>query len=174
LPSSAPVNNINGAAAIDQIGAPPGPEPAPQTVGPWYMRVYSVSDTEGTLSISPGLEPSAATILPGPNPEIMVSYVLKRPWLPGRPWSVLFRTEPPRSVVPPMVLVAHPRAVPLSVDDGQIVVHFPSGRDGAQFPIRTALDLSRHGARVFPDPSVEPDGLVPIRLRHPESGTTRV
>ena len=88
----------------------------------------------------------------------------------GRP----FEPTPPGSVVPPMVLVAHPRAVPLSVDDGQIVAHFPAGRDGAHFPIRTPLNLSQHGARVFPDPNVEPDALMPIRLRHPESGTTRV
>ena len=108
---------------------------------------------------------------PGRIPEVTVSYVLKRPWLPGLPWSVVFRTEPPGSVVPPMVLVAHHRAVPLSVDDGQIVAHFPAGRDGAQFRIRTPLNLSQHGIRVFPDPNVEPDALIPIRLRHPESGS---
>ena len=131
-------------------------------------------DLDGVRSISPGLEPTAATILPGPNPEVTVSYVLKRPWLPGLPWSVTFRTEPPGSVVPPMVLGGASTRGPLSVDDGQIVAHFPAGRDGAQFPIRTPLNLSRHGARVFADPNVEPDALTPIRLRHPESGTTRV
>ena len=62
----------------------------------------------------------------------------------------------------------------MSVDDGQIVAHFPAGRDGAQFRIRTPLNLSQYGIRVFPDPNVEPDALIPIRLRHPESGTTRV
>ena len=61
------------------------------------------------------------------------------------------------AAVPPMVLVAHPRAVPLSVDDGQIVAHFPPGRDGAHFPIRSRFNLSQHGARVFPDPNLEPD-----------------
>jgi hypothetical protein len=36
------------------------------------------------------------------------------------------------------------------------------------------LNLSRYRTRVFADPNVEPDALIPIRLRHPESGTTRV
>ncbi len=73
-----------------------------------------------------------------------------------------------------MVLVVHQRAVPLSVDDGQIIARFPAGRDGAQCRIRTPLNLSQYGIRVFADPNLEPDALIPIRLRHPESGTTRV
>jgi len=146
----------------------------PYDAGPWHIRVYSVIDLDGVRSISPGLESTAATLLASPHPEVTVSYALKRPWLPGFPWSVGFRTEPPGAAVPPMVLVAHPRAVPLSVDDGQIVAHFPSGRDGAYFPIRTPFKLSQYGTRVFPDPNVEPDSLVPIRLRHPETGATRI
>ena len=138
------------------------------------MRVYSVTNGDGVRSISPGLEPTAATILPGPNPEITVSYVLKKPWLPGLPWWVSFRTEPAGKLVPPMVLVAHPRAIPLSVDDGQIVARFAAGRDGAQFSVRPTANLSLHGGRIFIDPGVEPDALTPIRLRHPETGTTRV
>jgi hypothetical protein len=149
-------------------------EATPIDAGPWHIRVYSISDGDGVRSISPGLEPTAATILPGPNPEVTVSYVLKRPWFPGLPWSVTFRTVPSGKPVPPMVLVGHPRAVPLSVDDGQILTHFPAGRDGAQFPIRATVSLSPHRARVFIDPNVQPDELTPIRLRHPETGTTRV
>jgi hypothetical protein len=120
------------------------------------------------------LDATASTTLPGPHPEVTVSYVLKRPWLPLFPWSVTFRTEPPGTAVPPMVLVAHPRTVPLSVDDGQIVARFPAGRDGDLFPIRSSVKLAQYGARVFPDPSAPPDAVTPIRLRHPETGTTRV
>jgi hypothetical protein len=148
--------------------------PTPKAVGPWHIRVYSIFTADGVRSISPGLEPTATTILPGPNPEITVSYVLKRPWLPGLPWSVTFRTEPAGKSVPRMVLVAHPRAVPLSVDDGQIVANFPPARDGAQLRIRPSVKLSVHGSRIFVDPNVEPDALAPIRLCHPETGTTRV
>ncbi len=142
--------------------------------GPWHIRVFSIVDLDGVRSISPGLDPTAATVLPGPHPEVTVSYVLKRPWIPGLPWSVSFRTEPPGTAVPPMVLVAHQRVVPLSVDDGQIVARFPSGSDGTQFPVRIPPNLPRHNARVFPDPNVEPNDLIPIRLRHPETGATRV
>jgi hypothetical protein len=142
--------------------------------GSWHIRAYSIVDLDGARSTSPGLEPTAATVLPGPHPEVTVSYVLKRPWIPGLPWSVSFRTEPAGAPVPPMVMVAHDRVVPLSVDDGQIVTRFPSGSDGSHFPVRIPPNFSRHNARVFPDPNVEPDALVPIRLRHPESGATRV
>ena len=147
--------------------------PPPEN-GPWHIRVYNIVDLDGTRSISPGLEPTAATVLPGPHPEVTVSYVLKRPWIPGRPWSVSFRTDPPGTVIPPTVLVAHQRVVPLSVDDGEIVARFPSGADGTAFPVRIPPNLPRQHARVFPDPNVEPDALVPIRLRHPETGATRV
>ena len=69
--------------------------------GPWHIRVYSIVDLDGVRSISPGLEPTAATVLPGPHPEVTVSYVLKRPWIPGLPWSVSFRTDPPGTAIPP-------------------------------------------------------------------------
>jgi hypothetical protein len=164
------------ANSVRSAGLEPGPkfDSSKVDTGPWHIRVYSVIDLDGVRSISPGLEPTAAIVVPGPHPEVTVTYVVKRPWLPFLTWSVRFRTDPPGAAVPPMVLVAHPRAVPLSVDDGQIVAHFPAGRDGTHFPIRTSVDLAQHGTRVFPDPDTEPDALTPIRLRHPETGATRV
>ncbi len=164
--TGAPARGSNGSVA----------EPIPSDVGPWYIRVYSVAEWDGVRSLSPGLEPSAATILPGPHPEVTVSYHLKRPLLPipGLPWSLTFRTEPATSVLPAMVVVAHPRTVPLSVDDGEIVARLPAVRNGARFSIRTPFNLAGHGVRVFPDPSVKPDEQIPIRFRHPETGSTRV
>ena len=76
--------------------------------------------------------------------------------------------------MPPTVLVSHPRTVPLSADDGTIVGEFPASRDGASFPVPAGLNLGKTRARVFPDPRVAPDGRPPVRLRHPESGATRV
>jgi hypothetical protein len=146
----------------------------PAETGPWHIRVFSIAELNGITAVSPGLEPTATTTLPGPHPEVTVSYVLKRPWLPWLPWSVTFRTKPRGAALPAMVLVTHPRATPHSVDDGQIVARFPAGHDGATFPLGAAVKLSQHGARVFPDPNVEPDLLIPIRLCHPETGTARV
>ncbi len=149
-------------------------EPVLSDGGPWHIRVYSVAEWDGVRTLSPGLEPSAATILPGPRPEVTVSYSLKKPWLPGLPWSLTFRTEPAASILPAMVVVANPRAVPLSVDDGEIVARLPAVRNESHFPIRTPFKLDGHGVRVFPDPGVEPDAQIPIRFRHPETGSTRV
>ena len=130
LPSNRPFSNNGRRATSRTTGSSAGvPSQINHDVGPWHIRVYSLIDLDGCRSISPGLEPSAATILPGPNPEVTVSYLLKRPWVPVLPWSVVFRTTPPGSTVPPMVLVAHHRAVPLSVDDGEIVARFPACRD---------------------------------------------
>ena len=150
----------------------PAADPTAQAdAGPWHIRVYSLIDLDGVRSISPGLEPTAAMVLPGPNPEVTVSYVLKRPWLPGLPWSVTFRTEPPGSTVPPMVLVAHPARFPSrSTTARSSRISRPAATDPTSRP--HAIELSQHGARVFPDPHVEPDALTPIRLRHPESGRT--
>ncbi|MBX6316372.1 MAG: hypothetical protein IRY99_26190, partial [Isosphaeraceae bacterium] len=64
--------------------------PSPQ--GPWYVSVYNIAMVEGQRVVSPGLEPTARTTVPGPNPEVIVSYALRPPRFPGRPWSITFRT----------------------------------------------------------------------------------
>jgi tetratricopeptide (TPR) repeat protein len=173
---SLPTAPLRGTGAPARGSNGTGAEPIPSDGGPWYIRVYSVAEWDGVRSLSPGLEPSAATILPGPHPEVTVSYHLKRPLLPipGLSWSLTFRTEPASSVLPAMVVVAHPRTVPLSVDDGEIVARLPAVRNGARFSIRPPFNLTGHGVRVFPDPGVEPDAQIPIRFRHPETGSTRV
>jgi hypothetical protein len=174
LPVTKALAPANGASEAHGGNSGTGTVAIPADGGPWHIRVFGAIDAGGTLSISPGLEPTAAIVLPGPTADVTVSYVLKRPWLPGLPWAVTFRTEPSERSVPAMVLVAQQRRVPLSVEDGTIVARFPSGRDGDQFPIRSALNLSKHSVRIFPDPNVELQTLVPIRLRHPETGTTGV
>jgi hypothetical protein len=156
-----------------RASARPTTEAPSSDSGPWHVRVYSLAERDGVRSISPGVEPTAATVLPGRHPEVTVSYHLKRPWLPGLPWTLTFRSEPAGSTLPSMVLVAHPRTVPLAVDDGQIIAHFPDVHDGASFPIRTRLNLARHGLRVFLDPNIEPDEVIPVRFRHPEIGSPR-
>ncbi|MDR3622275.1 MAG: fibronectin type III domain-containing protein [Paludisphaera borealis] len=148
--------------------------PLPPRLAHWHVRVYSVADLDGATCLSPGLEPSAETVVPGPHPEITVAYQLKRPWLPGRPWSVSMRTDPPGASVPPMVVVANARAVPLSAEDGDVVARLPAGRDGASHPIPADPRLAFLGLRAFVDPGYDPDALFPIRLRHPEAGATRV
>lgn len=142
--------------------------------GPWHIRVYSTAQVAGETLTSPGLDLTARIVVPGPHPEVTVSYDFRRPSFPGRPWSLTFRTEPAGAEIPPTALVTHPRTVPLSVDDGQIVAQFPAARDGSTFPIQSKVDFTRHRARIFADPHVQPDSLPPIRLRHPENGTTRV
>ena len=146
------------------------------SVGSWHIAVFSVVTADGVKLISPGLEPTARTTVPGPNPEITISYQLRRPGFPGRPWTLTIQTEPPGSPVPPMALVSHPRTVPLAADDGEIVERFPASRDGAAFTLRPrpGQDFSRHCLRLFADPGVDPAGSPPIRLRHPESAGTRV
>jgi hypothetical protein len=140
----------------------------------WHLRVYTVANLDGQTLISPGLEPSSRAVLPGPIAEVTVSYDLKPPLIPGRRWTIAFRTEPPGSPIPPTALVAHPRTIPLSPDDGPMVAQFPACRDGDRLSFRPSSSVSSHCLRLFPDPSANPDGLPPIRLRHPEAGATRV
>jgi hypothetical protein len=145
----------------------------PTNGSPWHITVYSLATVNGERVVSPGVEPSARTVVPGPNPEVTVSYAFRRQGFPNRSWSLTFRTDPPGSMIPPTALVTHPRTVPLSVDDGEVVAHFPEARDGATFPIGAKIDLARQRARVFADPRAEPDRLSPIRLRHPEAEDPR-
>ena len=142
--------------------------------GPWHVAVYAVATVDGQPVASPGQEPSARTVVPGPHPEVTISYTFRRGRLTGRKPALVFHTEPPGASIPPMVLVTHPRTVPLSADDGTIVASFPAGRDGSDFPLPAGVNPARTRARVFADPRVEPENLPPIRLRHPEAGATRV
>lgn len=150
-----------------------GPGTAPST-NRWHATAYSAVETENGLLLSPGLDPTATIEIPGPHPEVTLSYSLKRPWLPGRPWSLVVHTEPSGESVPPIVLVANPRAVPLSADDGDVIGRWPASKDGAVLAIRSGVNLGRSGVRAFPDPTADPDSLPPIRIRHPESGMARV
>jgi tetratricopeptide (TPR) repeat protein len=142
--------------------------------GPWHVAVFSVATVQGERVVSPGLEPSARTVVPGPNPEVTVSYLLRRPRFPARTWTLSFRTEPADSPIPPTALVTLPQTVPLSAVDGEIVARFPATRDGESFTIPSNIDLTRQRARIFVDPHADPDGLPPIRLRHPEGDTARI
>jgi hypothetical protein len=154
--------------AVDPSNPPPPAPPAH-----WQIRAYSIADLDGAPLASPGLEPTAVTVVPGPNPQVTVSYTLKRSWFPGRPWMLATATDPPGSAVPPLVVVANDRAVPLSADDGTVIAHLPSGTDGTTHAIRTNQPLGRANLRAFVDPTVAPDSLPPVRFRHPETGTTR-
>jgi hypothetical protein len=145
----------------------------PPSRGRWYITAYSIALVDGAPLLSPGLEPTATTAVPGPHPEVTVTYTLKRPWFPGRRWALTVHTEPSGAAVPPMVLIANARAIPLSADDGQLVARLPASKDGTTHPIPTSLNLSRGGVRAFLDPTLEPDALPPLRLRHPDAGPTR-
>lgn len=149
------------------VALPTGGEPA------WHLAVFTVVHVEGRRLTSPGLDPTSRAVVPGPDPDLTVSYDLKPPLL-GRRWEIAFRTDPPGSMVPPTALVAHPRAVPLSADDGQILAQFPPCRDGHRQRFHLPPGFEASHVRLFPDPRANPDGLHPFRLRHPEVGATRV
>ncbi len=141
---------------------------------PWHLVVYTVASIEGKRLISSGLEPSARAVVPGPHPETTVSYDLRPPLLPGRKWSITLRTDPAGVSIPPTVLVAHARTIPLAPDDGRIVARFPASKDGQTHTFRPARGLGSQRLRLFLDPEARPEEMAPIRLRHPETGATRV
>jgi hypothetical protein len=140
----------------------------------WHVSVYSVAEVDGDVLVSAGLEQTATIAVPGPHPEVTVSYQLRRPWFPGRQVSIVLHAEPRGSMVPPMVLVANPRAIPLSAEDGEIVARLPLSLDGATYPIPDPSKIARGGVRAFPDPTADPSTCPPIRIRHPDTGQTRL
>lgn len=139
--------------------------------GPWHLAVFGAALADGREVYSPGHDPTARTVIPGPNPEVAVGYVINRPILPGSPWSVTFHTEPPGASIPPGALVAHPRVVPLSLDEGEIIARFPPTKDGETHRFKPPKNFGRLRARVYLDPA---GSTTPVRLRHPETGATRV
>ncbi len=141
--------------------------------GAWRIVVYSVAHIDGERFVSSGLELTARTTLPGPNPQITLSYRWRRRAFPGRGWSVILKTDPPGASLPPTVLVVHPRTVPLTADDGELIAHFPACQDGASFPIQATSNWNKDRARIFIDPSTDPDDITPIRIKHPVSEDAR-
>lgn len=146
----------------------------PDGPGPWHVVVYGLSGVEDQQITSPGLEPSARTIVPGSHPVVTVSYSIKRRLLGLGGHQVTFHTEPPGQSVPPTVLVANSRTLPLSADDGAVVAALPATRDGARFFLPRVMKLSGQRARVFADPRSEPEANGPIRIEHPGAEETRV
>jgi hypothetical protein len=146
----------------------------PESSGAWHVTVFGVAMVGREPVYSQGLEPTSRAVLPGPHPEITLTYSIRPARLPGRPWSMIVRTEPPGQPVPATTLVGHTRTIPLSVDDGEVIGHFPASRDGSSFQIRTKRNLNVLRLRLFTDPRSDPKTLLPIRLRHPEPGGTRV
>ncbi|WP_169979691.1 hypothetical protein [Tautonia rosea] len=155
----------SGYASID---LPPG------EIDPYHITLYSVSEIDGQQLVSPGLEPTARTIVPGPVPEISLSYTIRRPRLASRSWTLTLKTEPPGAPIPPLVLVGHPRTVPLSADDGEILSEFPSSRGGDSFRFIPDGQVQSCRLRLFVHPTAPADEISPIRLRHPEAERTRV
>jgi len=140
----------------------------------WHIRVYSMDRTGADAAFSAGLEPTAETVAPGPHPEVTISYRWKRPWVPGRPWTLIVKTEPHGAETPPLLVVGNPRAVPVSAEDGEVLARLPAGRDGSSHPVSIGHHRSADHLRVFLDPAVEPDSTPPIRVRHPEAARARV
>ena len=140
----------------------------------WYVSAFSLAEIDVASLVSPGLEPSATTAVPGPHPQITVSYSLKRPWLPARPWVLTLRDRAFWSGGPADGSRRQRTGRSSLAEDGEIVARLPAGQDGATHAIRTPLNLSRIGVRAFLDPTIAPGSLPPIRLRHPETGLARV
>ncbi|MEW4567349.1 hypothetical protein AB1L88_05725 [Tautonia sp. JC769] len=140
----------------------------------YHITIYSVCEVDGQSRLSPGLEPTARTVVPGPVPEISLSYTLRRPRLASRSWTLSLVSDPPTAPIPPLVLVGHPRTVPLSADDGVILAEFPSSRGGDSFRFVPDSRASSCRLRLFVHPNAPADEIAPIRLRHPEAERTRV
>ena len=64
--------------------------------------------------------------------------------------------------------------IPVTHDDGDVVVRFAAGQDGDRRQFRARRSLAENRVRVFADPAADPEGLSPIRLRHPDAEAPRV
>ncbi|MGE3818172.1 MAG: hypothetical protein AB7I30_01940 [Isosphaeraceae bacterium] len=145
-----------------------------EPAGPWHAAVYARSHLHDRTITSSGAEPTSKLVLAGPNQESTVTYTFRRKGWTRRRWSVLFRATPSGTRIPPTVLVTHPRAVPLSPDDGEIVARFPATREGARMDVPRGLNLSRGFARIFLDPAIPPADLAHVLLRHPDGNAARL
>jgi hypothetical protein len=142
--------------------------------GPWHVVVYGLAGASDHPITSPGIEPSARTIVPGSHPVVTVSYSIRRHLLGLAGRSVTIWTDPSDEPVPPLVLVVNARTPPVTADDGATIAHFPASGDGARFLLPRWVKLSGLRARLFVDPLEEPEENRPIRIVHPGVEESRV
>lgn len=141
---------------------------------PWHVVVLVCRVHEGRQMVSPGMEFGCRVQVSGQPSEVEVSYTLTPPSLLRRAWSIAFRTDPPGLPIPPLVVVAHPRTIPVSHDDGDVMARLPAGQDRDQHQFRARRSLAKGGIRVFADPRADSNSVCPIRLRHPDAEAPRV
>ena len=142
--------------------------------GPWHFAVFARAFIDGEPVASPGLDPSARLMIPGPEVDVVATYAFTRRRILGGRWWITFKTEPVGEQIPPTVLITNPRAVPFAADDGMIAADFPASKDGARYKLPRGLNPFRVHARLFLDPRVEPTAMSAIKIRHPETDATRV
>ena len=149
----------------------------PTGVGPWHLAVFSALTVDGSELTSPGLEPTARTVIPGPNPEVTIRYALRRPSFPGRPWSDPPPDRPARFIDAP----AGPGCPPSGPCRSRSTMARSSSaslprEDGASFPVRPRD--RPHTAPIAPASSPTPPPIRPASPRSgssiPESAGTRV
>jgi tetratricopeptide (TPR) repeat protein len=120
--------------------------------GPWHVRVFAVAHLQGSDWYSPGIDPTARVVVPAPDASLVVRYAMDLPRRARGRGSITFRTEPPGAAFGPTVLVAQPRLLPLSPDEGQVIARFPAARDGTRLEFRSDVRLLGRRLRLFPDP----------------------
>ena len=142
----------------------------------WHVRAYSVVERDGRPSSLAGLEPTATIVGSRPAPRgHRLLYLLKtalaaRPSLVGRPAHRAAGSE-----IPPMVLVANSAGdSPLGRRRRRSSPGFPARRTARAHPIRTAVQPRPLRRPCLPRPDRRAgSSLLPIRIRHPETGPTR-
>ncbi len=168
VPVPPPESDGTWAATLDLPDEPGGP--------PWQVRVLALAECEGQQRASPGIAAGATAAVPGVGEAVALTYRLKPPLIPGRPWSITLQRQPADGVIPPLILVANSARPPESAEDGTVVARFPSTRDGERLTFRPTGAPGLETLRLFADPAGEADDPVPsrIQIQHPEAGPTRV
>ena len=135
---------------------------------PWYVSVFSQCELGGETWTSAGRNPSAQCAVPQPGQEALVYYAVK-PGGVARPWTLTVRTEPAGATVGPLLLVAQPRILPLTPQDGLVIARFPQAHDGDTLKLDPATRLQGRKLRLFADPEARTAGAhARIRLIVPE------
>jgi hypothetical protein len=141
---------------------------------PWHIQILAMEDNGNEPRYSQGKDPTSRAVLATHSGSVLVKYHIKRRRFPKFGWYLEVETEPAGAEIPPLVVVSHPRTVPLSADDGVVIARLPALRGNTSVRLETSHSPRGHRVRVFIDPSLDPESLPLLRFRHPTAESTRV
>ncbi len=120
--------------------------------------------------------PRHLDLLDGQAPTLSYQFKPQFRWNPFGPrrWRLALAPRPEGITLPPLVLVGHPRTVPITASEGNRLLQLQAIEGARTLDLPPHIDPDRLKIRLFIDPKVEPDGIPHVEIQHADREPTRI